>query len=245
MTDLRDPVNGCPWDKQQTFESIAPYTIEEAYEVEDSIIQGDMEAFKEELGDLLFQVVFQSQIAKEKELFDFNQVLVGLIEKMVSRHPHVFGDEKIDSIEKQNERWQELKQAEKKSKIKQRCLDGVLSNLPPINRAIKLQKKAADCGFDWPDISGVVEKIEEEMLEVKHEIKQGNHDLLAEELGDLLFSCINLIRFADLDVNIVLGKANKKFEGRFRKMEEKVLSAGKKVQDMDLSDLEDIWQSVK
>lgn len=244
MSELRDPIKGCPWDKVQTHETIAPYTIEEAYEVAEAIITKDMQAFKEELGDLLFQVIFQSQIAQENKEFDFHDVLTGLVNKMRDRHPHVFGDEKIDSIEEQNKRWQEIKDQEKSAELES-ILDSVPKNIPPLLKADKLQKKAARLGFDWPNIDGVIRKIEEELEEVKREVENQDRIALEDELGDLVFSCVNLIRFAKLDPNIVLAKANKKFEMRFKDMEMNIHRMGKNMLEMDVFQLEEHWQAAK
>lgn len=249
MARLRDPDTGCPWDRKQTFSTIAPYTIEEAYEVADAIERGDMPELRDELGDLLFQVVFYAQMAKEQGDFEFDDVVHAICEKMRRRHPHVFGDDRIDSAEEQRRAWEQHKSAERQAKAGDEApslLDGVAAALPALIRAEKLQKRAARAGFDWPDPSGVFAKVREELEEVAEELEQGvGHERLAEEIGDLLFACVNLARHAGVDAETALTVGNHKFERRFRAMEQRLVAEGKQFDEMDLDEMEALWQAVK
>ncbi|MEX0300475.1 MAG: nucleoside triphosphate pyrophosphohydrolase, partial [Kordiimonas sp.] len=205
MAKLRDPQTGCPWDIEQSFETIAPYTIEEAYEVDDAIRAGDMPALVDELGDLLLQVVFHSQIGKDEGHFEFQDIVNSVSRKMVDRHPHVFGDATVEDADAQIKAWEEQKAAERAKKAKETgdilsALDGVTPGLPSLLRAIKLQNRAARVGFDWPETDQVLDKIQEETSELLEEVKNGsNHDLVKEEFGDLLFVLANLGRHFKLD----------------------------------------------
>ena len=264
MAKLRDPDGGCPWDVEQTFASIAPHTIEEAYEVADAIYQNDMEGLKDELGDLLFQVVFHAQMAKESGDFDFDAVVDAITDKMVRRHPHVFGDAKVDNAEAQTIAWEELKRLEREgkenaanpcraedpgqdgSKSGNSALDGLISALPALTRAHKLQKRAARVGFDWDTSAPVVEKVREELAEVEEEIESGHADRLLDEIGDLLFCCVNLARKLDIDPETALRGGNAKFERRFRRMEELLAKDGLKIDDLPVEDvLEAYWTRAK
>ncbi|WP_416879095.1 nucleoside triphosphate pyrophosphohydrolase [Litorimonas sp.] len=229
----------CPWDREQSFESIAPYTIEEAYEVADAIEQNDMGALREELGDLLLQVVFHSKLADETGAFNLDDVTDDLVKKMVRRHPHVFGEENVESVPGN---WEKLKEAERTAKGHTSRLDGVALSLPALMRAQKLQKRAAKTGFDWPDLSGVWDKIEEEISEVKEAVDAKNHTEMEEEIGDLLFSVVNLSRKLGVDSEVALRRANAKFSHRFRGVESR---AGASIQDLDLETLESYWQDAK
>ncbi len=229
----------CPWDREQSFESIAPYTIEEAYEVADAIDQNDMSALREELGDLLLQVVFHSKLADEKGAFNLDDVTDDLVEKMVRRHPHVFGDKNVDSVP---DNWEKLKEAERTAKGQTSRLDGVALSLPALMRAQKLQKRAAKSGFDWPDLTGVWDKIEEEISEVKEAVEQGNPVDIEEEMGDLLFSVVNLSRKLGVDSEVALRGTNAKFSRRFRGVEKR---SGAAIQDLGLATLEAYWQEAK
>jgi MazG family protein len=244
MAQLRAPKTGCPWDLQQDFHSIAPYTLEEAYEVVDAIEQGDGGALKEELGDLLFQVVFHAQMAQEVGWFDFNAVVAGICEKMVRRHPHVFGGERIATAEAQTDAWELHKESERGRQAS--VLDGVPLALPALTRADKLQRRASRVGFDWPSIHGVSDKVEEELQELCGEI-QGNAgaDALMDEAGDLLFAAVNLVRHAGIDPEAALRQGNRKFSRRFRKVEEFCEAAGKTVAETDLDTLDSYWDKVK
>ena len=248
MTKLRNPDGGCPWDVEQTFKSIAPYTIEEAYEVADAIDCSDMPALKDELGDLLFQVVFHSEIAKEQNLFDFSDVVTSVSDKMVRRHPHVFGDAKINNASEQATAWDDIKEDERLNKIHKddpSVLAGVPVALPGLTRAEKLQKRAARIGFDWPTPEGVMDKVHEEIAEVEDELaSERNLQRLSDEIGDLLFVCTNLARKLGIDAETALRNANVKFERRFRAMESRIVEKGDPA-NATLAQLEASWLDVK
>ena len=241
MQKLRDPVNGCPWDVKQNFSTIAPYTIEEAYEVADAIEQGDMDSLKYELGDLLFQVVFHAQMADEVGHFNFDDVVQAVSEKMIERHPHVFqkNGPKL-TAEQQTEAWEKAKSKEKVS-----VLDGIADNLPELLKAIKLTKYAAVIGFDWPNVEYVFDKLQEETDELKQAVNEGDQEHIQEELGDLLFVCANLARHLKIDPSTALRKANSKFEKRFRLVESKAKSLGQESDSFDLKTLDELWTQVK
>ena len=247
MARLRDPEGGCPWDLQQTFATVAPYTIEEAYEVADAIERQDMAELREELGDLLFQVVFHAQMAQERGSFGFDEVVAAIVEKMTRRHPHVFGNDAVADAAEQTERWEEHKARERSAKAvgEPSVLDGVSRALPALVRANKLQKRAARVGFDWPRIEGVVEKVEEELGELRAELGAGEPARLAEEIGDLLFSCVNLARHAGVDPEGALRAANTKFERRFRALESQVRAGGRSPDELDQETLDGYWEGVK
>lgn len=240
VKDLMDRLRAeCPWDREQTFDSIAPYTIEEAYEVADAIDQKDMGALREELGDLLLQVVFHSKMADEKGAFNLDDVTDDLVDKMVRRHPHVFGDEVVESVPGN---WEQLKEAERLAKGQTSRLDGVALGLPALMRAQKLQKRAAKGGFDWPDLTGVWDKLDEEIGEVKDAIESQIATDIEEEIGDLFFSVVNLSRKLGVDSEVALRKANAKFSRRFKGVETR---AGERMQDLDLETLETYWVEAK
>ena len=252
MRALRDPDSGCPWDLQQNFQSLIPYTIEEAYEVADAIERNDLDDIKSELGDLLFQIVFYSQLANEQQAFGFNDVAQAISDKLTRRHPHVFADKKINDAHEQTKEWEKLKQQERKAKAGKNLaglshLDDVSRTLPSLMRAEKLQKRAAREGFDWPDIKGVMAKVYEELDEVQQELDADIQEQakLENEIGDLFFSCINLSRHAGVDAEQSLRKANLKFEHRFRELEKKASIKGLKVNEMRAEELENLWQEVK
>lgn len=251
MEKLRDPKNGCPWDIEQDFESIAPYTIEEAYEIHDAIERQNWSDLKEELGDLLLQVVFHSQMAKEKGLFSFNDVVDSIAQKMIDRHPHVFGDKKIESAEAQSMAWEDVKKQErlkKKTKPNEHVsqMDNIPLALPALKRSEKLQKRAAQVGFDWTTEQQIINKINEELEEVKQEIKEKNeHSKIQEEIGDLLFAVSNLARKYSFDVEETMKKANKKFEKRFRQMEKNTLQNGQSIEKLTIDEMEQEWQNIK
>ncbi len=250
MALLRDPERGCPWDVEQDFSTIAPHTIEEAYEVAEAIDRDDMAALKDELGDLLLQVVFHAQMANEAGHFDFEDVAEAIFDKLVRRHPHVFGDIRIDDSATQTKAWEDHKAGERKSRSstgEAGVLDGVSLALPALTRALKLQKRAARVGFDWDQASDVLAKIEEEAAEIKHEMASGeNGDRLQDEAGDLLFTIVNLARKLDLDAEKALRRSNAKFERRFRRMEEILAADGaKKPEDLNLDQLDALWNRVK
>src|SRR6266404_8325206 len=245
MARLRDPERGCPWDRVQDFSTIAPYTIEEAYEVADAIARGDEAALKDELGDLLFQVVFHARMAEEAQLFAFDDVAAAIADKMLRRHPHVFGDAEIATAAAQNEAWEEHKAIERQARARQAgtresVLDGVALALPALLRAAKIQRRAARIGFDWPDPGPVLEKVLEEVAELKTEIERGSErTALEDELGDILFAVANLARKLDIDPEAALRHATAKFERRFRRVE---TLAAEHAAGSDLGMLEALWQ---
>lgn len=246
MATLRDPQRGCPWDRQQSFATIAPYTIEEAYEVADAIEQRDMAALREELGDLLFQVVFHAQMASEAGHFAFADVVEAIVEKMVRRHPHVFSDAEVADAEEQTHRWEAQKAQERAGKGQgESVLDGVALGLPALLRAEKLQKRAARVGFDWPEVGGVLAKVREELHEVEQELARHDEEGLQGEIGDLLFSVVNLARRSHIDAEHALRAANIKFERRFRAVEKSLTVQGKALSDCSLNEMNEAWEQVK
>ncbi len=249
MARLRDRKTGCPWDLKQTFSTIVPYTLEEAYEVADSIQRGDMRELRDELGDLLFQVVFYSQIAREEGHFDFNDVARGICEKMIRRHPHVFGDAEYGDEQQLRQAWEQQKaveRAERNSTAVTSQMDGVARALPALIRAEKLQKRAARVGFDWPDAQGALDKVHEEVEEVQEEMGQRDQDRLQDEIGDLLFAMVNLLRLLGLDAEQTLSRANEKFERRFRAMEKALYEAGHAdLLELSLETMDAAWERVK
>jgi nucleoside triphosphate diphosphatase len=249
MSRLRDPESGCPWDLRQTYASIVPYTLEEAYEVADAIQRGDMRELRDELGDLLFQVVFYSQIASEEGHFDFAQVAEGICEKMLRRHPHVFSDAEYDSDEGLRRAWESAKALEREQRSVSDVpseLDGVARALPALIRAEKLQKRAARVGFDWPDAADAFGKLEEELAEVRAEMGEGDAAGLQDELGDLLFSVVNVVRLLGMDAEQTLSRANEKFERRFRGMERELHRRGRKdLHALSAEAWDRAWEAVK
>jgi len=248
MARLRDPDGGCPWDLEQDFSSIAPYTLEEAYEVAEAIQRNDSTDLCDELGDLLFQVVFHAQMAKERDWFDFTDVLAAINRKLIRRHPHVFGDEKIVDAKSQTEAWEQHKIRERAEKgvAADSALDGVPLALPALVRAQKIQRRAARVGFDWDNIKGVVAKLDEELAELKQALSaQEGAERVQEELGDLMFSAVNLARFLDADAETLLRNASNKFESRFRLVENLAEQAQRKLSDCTLDELENYWQVAK
>ena len=245
MRRLRDPENGCPWDLEQDFSTIAPYTIEEAYEVADAIEREDWDELRAELGDLLFQVVFFVQMAREKGYFDIDDVSRGITEKLIRRHPHVFGD--VDERDPQGvkARWEDIKEAERAQHGDDSALAGVAKALPALKRAQKLGKRAARVGFDWPDSRGVQDKIHEELDELEAAARAGDDAHIEEEFGDLLFAVVNLARHLDVDPEKALTGANTKFERRFRRMEAGLAASGEDIRGLDIETLERHWQEAK
>jgi MazG family protein len=243
MHRLRAP-GGCPWDAEQTHESLVPNLIEEAYETIDTIRRGDQEHLKEELGDLLLQVVFHSELAAEGGAYDLDDVARGISEKLVRRHPHVFAASGANTTDAVLQQWDEIKRAEKGDEEKP-YLHGVGKGLPSLLRASKLQKKASKVGFDWPDEAGVLDKVREEVEELAAEMEQGNEGAFEEELGDLLFSVVNLARFRKIDPEVLLAAANVKFETRFAEMEKALKSAGSGLEAAGLEEMEAAWQAAK
>ncbi len=251
MAKLRDPETGCPWDVAQSFATIAPYTIEEAYEVAEAIAHEDWAALKDELGDLLFQVVFYAEMAREEDLFDFEAVAQGVAEKMVHRHPHVFGDGQVETAEAQTHAWEAQKAAERAAKAEAEghvpsVLDGVTSALPALTRAAKLQARAARVGFDWPVTAAVIDKIDEEVEELRVEFNDGADPArVADEIGDLLFACVNLARHAGIDAESALRHGNHKFERRFRRIEAMLVETGRSPEQSSLEEMDRLWDAVK
>ena len=257
MAALRDPVHGCPWDVEQTFASIAPFTIEEAYEVADAIERGGTEDLREELGDLLLQVVFHARMAEEAGLFDFGGVVEAITAKLVRRHPHVFGDAKALSPDEVKALWGRIKADEKRAKLaseakdgrhaeaKSGALDGVPLALPALSRAMKLQEKAGKVGFDWNDVRAVLEKIREEIVEVEAEIADGSAQALSGEVGDLLFAAVNLARHLKVDPEAALRSANAKFERRFAHIENRLAEGGQTPEGASLDEMERLWVEAK
>lgn len=246
MEILRSP-DGCPWDREQSFATIAPYTIEEAYEVADAIARNDMDDLREELGDFLFQVVFHARIAEEAGHFNLDDVVNDLVEKMVRRHPHVFGSGDERSADDQTLAWDAMKAAERAAKEQEdlSVLSGIALALPALMRAEKLQKRAAKVGFDWPDIDGVIEKITEEAQELSEAALSKNRDAIEDEMGDLLFAVTNLSRRLDIDPEAALRRTNNKFTRRFQHIETTVEAEGRDISDMDLDEMERYWQAAK
>lgn len=246
MVRLRDPVTGCPWDVEQTFSTIAPYTLEEAYEVADAIERGDFEELKSELGDLLFQVVFHARMAEEQGLFDFDAVAGAIADKLERRHPHVFGDEaaKPDGAA-QKARWEDIKAAERKAKAQHGVLDDVPVGLPALARAAKLTKRAARVGFDWPSTDEVFDKFVEEVAELRAEIAVGDVDKAREEIGDLLFVMANLARKLGVEPEDALRGTNAKFVRRFAFIEAELAKAGRTPEQSDLAEMDGLWNAAK
>ncbi len=257
MARLRHPGSGCPWDIEQTFETIAPYTLEEAYEVADAIAAGDMAALKDELGDLLFQVVYHARMAEEAGAFSFADVVDAISDKMIRRHPHVFGAAEIGSAAQQTQAWESHKAAERAERAGQAegengaagpvsLLDGVPRALPALVRAEKLQKRAARVGFDWNDPARVLDKIEEELGELRDAItRKESNQRIGEELGDILFGHVNVARHLGLDAETALRSCNEKFVRRFRHIEDRLAEQGRAAEDATLEDMESLWQEAK
>jgi ATP diphosphatase len=248
--------DGCPWDRQQTFETIAPYTIEEAYEVAEAIAHGDMAGLRDELGDLLFQVVFHARMAEEAGEFDFDDAAAAICDKLVRRHPHVFGDAQVDDAEAQTTAWEAHKAAEREAKARAAgrrvsVLDDVALGLPALARAVKLQKRASRVGFDWPDARGVLDKINEEMAELSAELVDRkaaatpDHERIMDEFGDLLFAYVNLARHLDLDPETALRRTNAKFERRFRQIEAWLAETGRTPEQAGLEEMDALWERAK
>lgn len=259
MAQLRNPDGGCPWDLEQDFKSIVPHTLEEAYEVADAIERHNLVDLREELGDLLLQVVFHAQMASEQQAFDFSDVVQGIVEKMIRRHPHVFGDEDSKTAGAVAGRWDQIKDQEKAAKLEAAAADGQVAPaprsllndvpvvMPGLTQAVKLQKKAAKVGFDWPDTSLVIDKLNEEMLELSQEITKEPRDTskIEDELGDILFVYANLARHLGVDPEAAIRRTNQKFRRRFGRIEELLSSDGKSFDEMDLAGLDHLWDQAK
>ena len=247
MAQLRDPDGGCPWDLAQDFRSIAPCTIEEAHEVADAIERNDLDELPDEVGDLLFQVVFYARLGQEQGDFDFAQVVERIIEKLERRHPHIFGDVKTDDPAVVAANWERIKQEERKAKGQsdESLLDGISRGLPEFTRCLKLQKRAAGVGFEWPTMEAVLMKLDEEVLELKEAIEKDDLDASEDELGDVLLVLTNVARRQGIDPAQALRRANQKFEQRFRAMEAHAKAQGQVMADLDLDAQEALWQSAK
>ncbi len=248
MARLRDREDGCPWDQEQTFDTIAPYTVEEAYEVADAVERGDLADLKDELGDLLLQVVFHSRIAEEQGAFTFEDVTRAINDKMIRRHPHVFADETYGSLAAQKDGWEALKAAERAAKGgdgPKSLLDDVPIGLPGLTRAVKLSKRAATVGFVWPDVEAVIAKLHEEVGELLDEVRAGDLDKARQEIGDVLFVVANLARALDIDPEDALRYTNAKFVRRFKGIETYLAERGKTPAQSDLTEMDALWEAVK
>ncbi|HEV2333654.1 MAG TPA: nucleoside triphosphate pyrophosphohydrolase [Gammaproteobacteria bacterium] len=246
MARLRHPEEGCPWDRQQTFRSIAPYTVEEAYEVADAIERDDLAALEEELGDLLLQVVYHARMAEEAGRFRFADVARGIGDKLVARHPHVFGMAKMRDAEHQSRDWEARKAEERAGRDADGALDGVAAGLPALTRADKLQKRAARVGFDWPELKPVFAKVREELAELEHEVGSASpQERLEDELGDVLFAVANMARKLGVDPEQALRGTNRKFERRFRHVEARLKERGLKPEQVSLEKMDSYWDEAK
>ena len=251
MSQLRDPVTGCPWDKEQTLDSLLPFTIEEVYEVADAIQRSDMAELCDELGDLLFQIVFYAQIGQEAGYFSFEDIVGNAVTKLIRRHPHVFADQQVITTREQQIAWELHKRKERQNREgknagEQSVLDGVAHGLPAFIRAVKLQKRASGVGFDWPATQAVLDKVEEEITEVRDVLdNEADRSRLMHEIGDLLLAVTNLARFVDIDPELALHQANNRFEKRFRCIEANLSKLGRKPQESTLEEMEELWQQVK
>jgi ATP diphosphatase len=249
MAALRTPGSGCPWDLEQNFATIAPYTLEEAYEVADAIVRGDLADLREELGDLLLQVVFHARMAQEQGAFDFGDVVAAISEKLIRRHPHVFGNARGAGPDEVKVLWERIKSDERKQRATPTGLSDTLAGvpvaLPALTRALKLQDKAGKVGFDWNDPLAVLTKIREETDEIEAEIKSGADEKVVDEIGDLLFAVVNLARHLDADPEAVLRAANLKFERRFGAIERALAERGKTPKDSTLAEMDALWDIAK
>lgn len=244
MARLRDPQRGCPWDLEQSFKTIAPYTVEEAYEVADAIERDDLPSLRDELGDLLFQVVFHSQMARERGAFTFDDVVNAICDKMERRHPHVFGTATVENADAQTVAWEEQKRRERAEKNSS-VLDDVPLALPALTRANKLGKRAAQVGFEWSDVNGALDKLDEEVAEFKAEVRGGHPDRLAAEIGDVLFCVVNVCRYLEIDPEAALKNTNASFERRFRYVEQGLRAQGKSPQEATLAEMDKLWDEGK
>lgn len=243
MARLRRPGDGCPWDLEQTIDTIKPNLIEEAYEALDAMESGNRAHLTEELGDLLLQIVFQSQIAAQEGSFNFAAVAKGISEKLIRRHPHIFGDVKVADSKEVLRNWDAIKKTEKKARIS--ALDGIPKHVPPLHRAYQMQKLAARVGFDWSDISGVFKKLAEEIGELQEAIAAKNRKHVVEEIGDLLFSVVNVARFMKVDPAYALELTNAKFIRRFRAVEDEIVAGGRRMKDCTLAEMDAIWDKIR
>ena len=247
IAKLRDPNGGCPWDLEQTYQTMPPHILEEAYEVVEAINQDDRKELKEELGDLLMQVVFLSQLAQEEGAFTLDDVIDGITDKIIRRHPHVFGEIKAENSDEVLKNWENIKQQERYQKEQFSILDNVPIALPSLLRAAKLQKRCAKVGFDWSELEPTIQKVEEELQEVRDEVSKQpqNPQAIEEEIGDLLFASVNVARHLKLNPEEALRKANLKFERRFRQVEQSILASGRQLEQVSLAEMDLIWDQVK
>ncbi|MCX8964473.1 nucleoside triphosphate pyrophosphohydrolase [Erwinia psidii] len=247
MKTLRDPQQGCPWDREQTYATIAPYTLEETYELLDAISRENFDDLKSELGDLLFQVVFYARIADEEGRFNFDDICNAISDKLQRRHPHIFGQTAVSNSQDVLSNWERIKSVERAEKEQHSALDDIPRTLPALMRAYKIQKRCSNVGFDWHTLAPVLDKVYEEIDEVMHEVRQPEVDQqkLEEEIGDLLFATVNFSRHLGSKAEMVLQKANDKFERRFRQVEEIITAQGMQMQDASLEQMEAAWQQVK
>ena len=257
MARLRDPDGGCPWDLDQSFDTIIPYTIEEAYEVADAIAGGDMDRLRDELGDLLFQVVFYAQMASEAGDFEFNSIVSAVSDKMIRRHPHVFGDTRVADTDAQTVAWEAHKAIEREARADAQgreasILDDIARAMPALSRAQKLQKRAARVGFDWTDVADVTAKIDEEIAELRNAVAESQRAdseetsaAISEEFGDLLFTLVNFARHLGIEAETALREANVKFEKRFRHLETEMAAAGRNLKSLSLAEYDEAWERIK
>lgn len=244
VAKLRAP-GGCPWDREQTHDSLKKCLIEETYEVVDALDVHDMNELRGELGDLLLQIVFHAELANETRTFDIKDVIDGISEKLVRRHPHVFGDTSVKDAEEVVVRWEQIKSGEKGFEHRKSVLDGVPNTLPALSRAMKISKRAAKVGFEWPSVNEVFEKMDEEIAELRHEVEHGTPERAAEEIGDLLFTVVNIARWSDVDPEDALREMTKRFSHRFRKIEEAAESQDRSVEDMTIEEMDAVWNKAK
>jgi len=244
MEKLRGP-DGCPWDKKQDLYSLKPYIIEEAYEVVEALEKENMDLLKEELGDLLLQVIFQAQIGKERKLFDIDDIIKGIVAKLIRRHPHVFGEKKVKSVQEVNKTWEEIKQKERIINKEGSILSDISKIQPSLNQAYEVQQKAAEVGFDWNEIEEVIAKIEEELEELKEVIDDEDTDKIEDEMGDLLFAAVNLSRFKSINPEIALLRTINKFKKRFQYIETSLNKHNKDINKMSLKELDKFWEEAK
>ncbi len=247
MAQLRHPQTGCDWDLKQDFHSLIPHTIEEAYEVVDAIQRNNIDDLRDELGDLLLQVVFYSQIAQEDGLFDFDAVVTGLSDKLIRRHPYIFGDSSHSTQQEREQAWEKVKTAERnaKSTDKTSRLDGIARSIPALMQATKIQQRAANAGFDWTEVKPVIAKIQEELQEVEEAREAGDQDSIEDEIGDLLFAVVNLARHTQVDAEIALRRASGKFTRRFQYIEAQLEQSDRIMEDTELEELDEIWDEAK
>ncbi|MBF8270000.1 MAG: Nucleoside triphosphate pyrophosphohydrolase [Gammaproteobacteria bacterium] len=247
MQTLRDPENGCPWDQKQTISSIMPFTLEEVYEIADAIERGDMDGLRDELGDLLFHIIFYAQLASEQEVFNFRELVAAINMKLRNRHPHVFAEDSVNSLAEQTHTWEKIKHQERKMRNQNASLlDAINQAQPAMSRAVALQKRAATVGFDWPGPLPVLEKLEEEIRELRLAIESAqSRNAVMAEIGDVIFSCANLARHMDINPEVAVRQTNRKFEQRFRYLEQNLAASNKELTEATLAEMESLWQEAK